>query len=588
MPSEVTLLYEDSLGTPELRMMKIIKLFGGNLNIAKAAGKAAVDSNLFNNLFLPGACLAMSAQTLVKLFGGAQHTQLAVQRLKEVSVHLLIYGFQPVRPHNELLRVLSSGCLVGVQQVSTGGSRFTVAHDKTTCKQFSGLSFDAAGPEFHTAFVEAATSRAYSSLLSIDEQSFFGKVSNSACNLFLLAGSEIADLDTVLARDASIVQFFSSAVPLMLFLRNCSPTAFWHNRQPTACFMVDDPPLKRRYGFLDYQKLLQVMERERFCTSIAFIPWNYLRSEPVLAELFAANPQRYSLSVHGCDHTRGEFGTSSYSDLRDKAQQALDRMRAHRKSCGVGFDEVMVFPQGIFSTQAIRALKSCNYVAAVNSTLFPVDAPDSVTLRDLLEVAVTRFSGFPLFTRRYPASRAELAFDLFLGKPAFVVEHHGFFRDGYTALTETIEMLHGIENNLRWTNLGTACSRACLEKIAPDGEVHVSFFTDRFVVHNETVAPRQYLLVRKIKPEDEIKAITVNGCQLDTLQEPECVKAQLALEPGQEAEIRIEHDQLEPLAAPARQHRLYQAKVFLRRSLSEFRDNYVDRSQLLSRAARNG
>jgi hypothetical protein len=47
---------------------------------------------------------------------------------------------------------------------------------------------------------------------------------------------------------------------------------------------------------------------------------------------------------------------------------------------------------------------------------------------DLLDVAVTRYGGFPLFGRRYPRSLLPFALDLFMGKPALIAEHHEYFR----------------------------------------------------------------------------------------------------------------------------------------------------------------
>jgi hypothetical protein len=40
---------------------------------------------------------------------------------------------------------------------------------------------------------------------------------------------------------------------------------------------------------------------------------------------------------------------------------------------GMPFDNIMVFPQGRFSTEAIRALKSNGFTAAANSDPWPVD-----------------------------------------------------------------------------------------------------------------------------------------------------------------------------------------------------------------------
>src|SRR6185436_12097790 len=123
------------------------------------------------------------------------------------------------------------------------------------------------------------------------------------------------------------------------------------------------------------------------------------------------------LCVHGCDHTDAEFATQDAASLHGKAKLALERMRKHQRFSGVRFDEVMVFPQGRFSVEAVKALKAAGYLASVNGDVVPAGAPepDRMTLRDLLDVAVTRFADFPLFGRRYPRDLTDLALDLFLG-----------------------------------------------------------------------------------------------------------------------------------------------------------------------------
>jgi hypothetical protein len=94
-------------------------------------------------------------------------------------------------------------------------------------------------------------------------------------------------------------------------------------------------------------------------------------------------------------------------------------MQRHGEMTGLAFDKVMVFPQGHFSTASMEALKSSGYLAAVNSTPYPVDFQSGMLqLKDLLKPAITRLAGFPLFVRRYPDNLPALAFDLFLGKPA--------------------------------------------------------------------------------------------------------------------------------------------------------------------------
>jgi hypothetical protein len=282
-----------------------------------------------------------------------------------------------------------------------------------------------------------------------------------------------------------------------------------------------------------------------------------------------------------------EFGATDQPWLRQKAQEAFHRMTMHRELSGLGFDDVMVFPQGVFSTAAMKALKSCGYLAAVNSTPFPVDVENTLTLRDLLEVAVTRFSNFPLFIRRSPEKLAELALDLFLGKPALVVEHHGYFRDGYNALAEVVQRVNELDDRLEWTNLAALCSRACLKREVRNGDIHVQFFTDRFRIRNDAERPQRYVLSRRAFPTDQSTGVTIDGRNLDYFMEEDCLRTELTLGAGKAVDVRVQHGCHEPTNGPARQDPMYTAKVFIRRSLSEFRDNYLDKNRFLGNSARS-
>ena len=65
------------------------------------------------------------------------------------------------------------------------------------------------------------------------------------------------------------------------------------------------------------------MQRQRFSTSIAFIPWNYRRSTRDVASLFSSTPPGLlSLCVHGCDHIDG--------GIRDDRCRLAPRARGYR------------------------------------------------------------------------------------------------------------------------------------------------------------------------------------------------------------------------------------------------------------------
>lgn len=583
----VNLLCGQDGGSLESNVAKIIRFAGGIVNLVTIDAEAAARPDQIKSVLRQG-CVIINSRTLAKICARRGREWNCRHWLRDLSMPVLVAGFEPTLDEGALLRELTSDSLPGAEVISTTGRRTLVADDAKAhdlCQQMTGLSFEAAGPAHQLAFVSNDFTGTCAPLLSIGDKPYLVRLRDEPHEILLLATRTIADLDAVTPRDASLLRYFAGLAPALMFLRSALREHCWRHDEPRACFIVDDPPLKARYGFLDFAKLHGLMKRQQFSTSIAFIPWNHRRSQPAVTELFADASHAFSLCVHGCDHTHGEFGSADIDVLRTKARQALERMESHHALSGIRFDDVMVFPQGIFSTAAMKALQSCGYLAAVNSTPFAVAGEQDLTLRDLLQVAVTRHSDLPLFTRRYPRQLAELAFDLFLGKPALIVEHHQFFRHGYDALAETVERLYAMEKRLRWTNLATICSRACWQRLDDDGRVHVLFCTDRFTLRNETGHARNYVLTRRVVDGDESKRIKANGRHLTFRRDHDAWKAELLLAPRRGVEIEVERTAAEPEESICPRGRMYRAGVFVRRGLSEFRDNYVDRSVLLSHSA---
>src|SRR5262245_59639156 len=468
-------------------------------------------------------CLIGSAQTLSEV-SVEEGMGLGLRRaLHRAGSKAMVYGFEPIPSHNRLLDELTSGGLLGVKQLHAGDYNVKIAENsREMCGQLTGLSFRASTTE-RTSFIEGKDAGC-SSLIWVGEWPFFVNMRDQYGQLFLLANTQIADLDAKVSKESTSLQSFPDLAPVMMFMRRALANQLWHNDKPTACFIVDDPLLKKRYGFLEYHKLFDVMQRKQFSASIAFIPWNYRRSSRRVAKLFATYPNKYSLCIHGCDHTAKEFGGSNYRFLREQAEKALERMVLHEQFSGLPFDDVMVFPQGVFSSAAMKALKSSGYLAAVNSTAHTHDYSDTITLRDLVDVAVTRFSNFPLFIRRYPASIVESAFDLFLGKPALLVEHHTYFRDGYHLIAECIDKINSLDQRLEWSSLASICTRTCLRRVPRNGDEHVKFFTDRFWIENDSERTKRYVLVRQQAPENPVAGVTINGRQAIYTQEEHCIK----------------------------------------------------------------
>jgi hypothetical protein len=370
-------------------------------------------------------CLIVDAETLVEANRSGDGV---LEALVGSAGCVFTYGWRPTRPHAAVLKVLSSGALVGLSRSGPGSFFEVVETSRPWAGPLAGISFKAPEPGKESAFAIGQSSPR-DVLIRLGGKPFLAVGEHCGSHVYF-AASSLADLDMEVPGDTSLLALFSSVMPLMMFLRGTLGDRVWRNERPQACWIIDDPLLEKRYGFLDYARLSEAMRRQHSAACIAFIPWNYRRSRKEVAGPLLSASSTY-LCVHGCDHTGAEFATRNRDSLIGKAHLALERMRAHSRLSGVPFDDVMVFPQGRFSEEALEALKAAGYMAALNTHLQPSTRQEGLPIRDLLSVAVMRFADFPLFGRRYPREIADVALDLFLGKPAFLVEHHGYFRDGY-------------------------------------------------------------------------------------------------------------------------------------------------------------
>jgi len=237
-----------------------------------------------------------------------------------------------------------------------------------------------------------------------------------------------------------------------------------------ACLIIDDPLLRPRYGCLNYKKVLQEMKEHNFFTEIAFIPWNYKRSDPKTVRVLADNQEYFGICVHGYNHTANEFGGGDYQKVSALSSTALERMEEHKRLYGLPYDPVMVFPQGRFSSVAMLALKDQGYRSAFNSTLRATDG-DELPFIEYQRPATTIYHDFPLFLRRYPKNKSGFLQDLALGRPIIVVEHHGIFKTGYKPMTDFIDWVNGL-GNIKWKSLSDITDYYCGNKsdILPHGK----------------------------------------------------------------------------------------------------------------------
>jgi hypothetical protein len=579
--ANVAVLVWETATAGDQNACKIATFLGAEAGILRVASSCTLDA--IRQLIPSGAAAVVRAEVLERI-AGAVGGCAALATLFDCGTRAFVYGFKPIRSHAQMLGVLSAGGLLGVEPLPGNAQSFAVdGQYRDDNGPFSGLSVNGADPTRDASFIEGTPRSEQSVLIRVGRGAFLARAECNGSELSFSACNELADLDETFVPGARLSRWFSRLVPFVIFLRRALGKQLWHTQRADACLIIDDPFLKRRYGFLEYRELAASMEQHRFSTSIAFIPWNYRRSREQVAKRFRGTRPPLSLCVHGCDHTGREFATADSGVLHAKARLALERMEVHEKLSGVPFDKVMVFPQGLFSRQALGALDACGYIAAINTDLCPADAPEALKLHDVLDVAVNKFGGFPLFARHYPRDLAEFALDLFLGKPVLVVEHHGYFRSGLGELAAFVMQLNGLDPRLEWRSPEAICSEACLRRLTASDDIEVRAYTSRFRLTNRGTRPENLIVLRRWNEHRALPSVLLNGRSGAAERERDQLRIRLSLNPGETAEIHL-------LPAPAvegagpqwKPGTKYRAKVFVRRMLSEFRDDHVDTSRSLS------
>jgi hypothetical protein len=583
-PRQAILVSDGPLTTDERRTLKFVEWMGVPTKTIVLGRGSAPTREALAPVYDKGLCLLMSAETL------ARARQRSPRRLHhfvgQAGVTLLVFGWGDSRRHCEVLSWLTKGAVRGVRTVAPGTHGFELpSGQRGLSRAFAGLSFSATRSVSAPAFESAIDGDSTGAVMLVNRRPMFMRVPISSSEIFLLAGPDVPDIDEPLSRETGLEAYYDRLIPLLVFLRDRFGEMCWHGPASTARVIIDDPLLADRYGFLDYQVLRRSMLREAYGTSIAFIPWNYRRTSRRMASSLLNQHADLSICVHGCDHTNREFDSSDRPLLEWKAGLAVERMRRHQARTGLQFEDVMVFPQGWFSRDAILALRATNYLAAVGTTCFPTDCgPTALTIADFLRPAITRFHGFPLFQRRYPRRLVDFSLDIFLGRPALVVEHHQYFRHGVEELETFVKGLRDLEPTLTWPTLSSQLTRSCIMRTVSPRWVEVEFFTRRYRLANPH-RDRRHFSLRKFEPDrSAIGAVRVDGISVPFGFADHSLVIELDADPGETRWVEIA-DRARPSPDVRSMGLSYHVGVLARRGLAEFRDNALARRPRLLRAA---
>jgi len=310
---------------------------------------------------------------------------------------------------------------------------------------------------------------------------------------------------------------FSSVAPYVLFLSYAAGSYGWHSDGHYANLTIDDPWLTEPYGHLDYHAMLAEMKKHNFHTTIAFIPWNFDRSEAGVAGLFRENPNFFSICIHGNNHAHREFGDYAKNPLAQQIadiQQSVARMERFQSLTGISYDRFMVFPHAVAPEQTLVALKKYGFSGTANSSNVPLGEtlPSEPTF--LLRPYTTAYGGF-FSLSRYPVTeivpRAEIAIQSFMGNPLLFYGHQNLFEGGAGAFNAHADLVNRAQPDARWTSLGEIARHSHLLRKRRDGGFDVLMLSSEMDLLNPTDEELTFYLQRKTDSGSDTSSLTVDG-----------------------------------------------------------------------------
>jgi hypothetical protein len=451
----------------------------------------------------------------------------AMRRRRGSIAPLLVLGVgQDVDP--TVLTSWSGGTTLGCKPLENSlGSQYVFGRVDGITGQLSNL--EVRRPNKDMSYLELGENNTAQRIISVrqDRQVFplFIEITDQQNKLFVACAMPPEE---GLKEGEDVRDAFLQIAPAMMFIKYCAGEQGWHPLHRYANLTIDDPWLRPYYGRVYYKGLLAEMEQHGFHTTIAFIPWNYDRSDPAVVSLFRNHPDRFSISVHGDNHDHKEF-----TDYRSKSlavqvadlKQSLARMERFQALTGIPYDKVMVFPHSIAPEGTLAALKTYNYLATVNSVNVPQGSVSPTDLSFALRPVTLSFGGFPSISRASwsessPESRlvegkytvtSFIAINEFLGNPLLFYGHSDDFAKGADSFDPIADQVNKLEPETQWRGLGEIVKHLYAIKLRDDSDYDVLSFSSNICLDNYSGRDSIYYVRKREIGGQTIKSVQVDG-----------------------------------------------------------------------------
>jgi len=464
------------------------------------------------------------------------------------GINLFIFIKEITSGHQSVLKKLTDNVITGAIYPRDSSTDYIISDSfPEITQEFTGLklSHPARQTNFTITVGPNSTSNIDVIVAATDDSfnlySVFTRYQKGEGSIFVLGTKQTNSSENTPMVQLYNTEHFSEVVPIMMFLRYSCGDECWHREIDYANLTVDDPFLIEPYGNLEFKGLLTSMQTHNFHTTIAYIPWNYDRSNPEVVKLFLDHPNRYSIAIHGNNHDHYEFYKYNKVPLKEQENdiiEALNRMEKFEKLTGIPYDKIMIFPHGIAPAKTLELLKRNDFVATVNNQDVPLETkrPQSTfygiepAIMDYADFAVLKrhsTQGYRIWSFKKAKSGIEVApyaFDLFIDKPVLIVAHQDFFFSGINAFNSTADTINNLAGEVKWTSLGNILKHLYLEKTNDDGSVDVRMYGNKLVLSNRSGSKRLYHIRKKEPPNVPISKVTVNGVEANYIVENDTLK----------------------------------------------------------------
>jgi hypothetical protein len=580
------LLCGKTLSSQDRNIKQLLDFFAipsKTVTLVEIAGNGGLSGDVDSGNF----CIFASAALVAEGIEGFDDSGGSLPGWMMQAGSIYIYGFQANAACKQLLRFLTRDPRSDIRDLTTLRTSMSVTNDfPEMCGPLSGMSFALEPSEGDMLFDVPSKGQATGSIIAANDGEVFLATTCRGVRFYLNACCKIVDIGAPAPDYFDVRTFFCSAVPITMYLKWAFRDICWNSAETNACLIIDDPLLQPRYGFLQFRETMELMDKQKFAMTVAFIPWNWRRTNDSTVNIFRQSPERVSLCIHGCDHTAGELASRSTALLNRRIKAASQRMELLRHRTSLHHDPVMVFPQGKFSPEIGRALKLNGFVAAVNTEVAPAnDARNDTKIADLWDVAIMKYGTFPIFTRRYLThGLVNFAFDALIGKPCLIAGHHDLFKDHGRELLDFVTKLNSLKCNLRWRPLGDAIDHSFKVRKQLDGTGMIQMYAEKLVIENSSTESREVIFMKEENEFDCVKAVMTNQTVVDCSYDGQYLKFRVEVLPKETAEVRVIY--VDNLGVDASRDGLaYNIKTRARRYLSEFRDNYLSRSDFVLESA---